>query len=71
MALDRNARRREQRRTDSRRDMIRHAYQMQGLYGGGREVTDELVADRANAMYGAYLKNDPISVTEVPAALAD
>ncbi|MCX5607196.1 hypothetical protein OHB39_06310 [Streptomyces sp. NBC_00047] len=66
----RNARRREQRRTDERQSMIRHAHTLQGIYGGDRDVTDDLVAERANSLYSGYLKDDPITVAEVPAALA-
>lgn len=70
----RNRRRREQRRAEARQRKARHAaFELcaWGAWSGDRpRATAADVARRANAMYGAYLKGDDITVQEGADALA-
>ncbi|MFB7169842.1 hypothetical protein ACFCYM_03280 [Streptomyces sp. NPDC056254] len=70
----RNRRRRETRRAKARQGKARHAAFELCAYGaweGDRpRATADDVARRANAMYGAYLKGDGITVQEGADALA-
>ncbi|WP_435191060.1 hypothetical protein [Streptomyces sp. bgisy126] len=71
---ERNRRRREARRAEARQGKARHAAFELCAYGaweGDRpRATAADVARRANAMYGAYLKGDDITVQEGADALA-
>ncbi|MFI8457654.1 hypothetical protein [Kitasatospora sp. NPDC085464] len=68
-----NERRRAKRRADSRARMARHAASELIAYGpwenGRPTATPASVAHRANGMYVAYLKGEPITTTEAAAAL--
>lgn len=70
----RNSRRRAKGRADARQAKARHAaFELcaWGAWDGDRpRATADDVARRANAMYGAYLKGDDITVQEGAAALA-
>ncbi|MGW0900552.1 hypothetical protein ACWD0G_26865 [Streptomyces goshikiensis] len=70
----RNQRRREQRRAEARQRKARHAaFELcaWGAWDGDRpRATAADVARKANAMYGAYLKGDDITVQEGADALA-
>ncbi|MFA7765385.1 hypothetical protein [Streptomyces sp. NRRL S-448] len=71
---ERNRRRREGRRAKARQGKARHAaFELcaYGAWSGDRPcATAADVAHRANAMYGAYLKGDDITVQEGADALA-
>ncbi|MFD6872928.1 MULTISPECIES: hypothetical protein [unclassified Streptomyces] len=70
----RNSRRRAKRRAEARQSKARHAaFELcaWGAWNGDRpRATAVDVAGRANAMYGAYLKGDDITVQEGADALA-
>lgn len=70
----RNSRRRAKRRAEARRSKARHAaFELcaWGVWDGDRpRATAADVARKANAMYGAYLKGDDITVQEGADALA-
>lgn len=70
----RNSRRRAKRRAEARQCKARHAaFELcaWGAWDGVRpRATADDVARRANAMYGAYLKGDDITVQEGADALA-
>lgn len=70
----RNSRRRAMRRAEARQHKARHAaFELcaWGAWNGNRpRATAADVARRANAVYGAYLKGDDITVQEGADALA-
>ncbi|MEU8512062.1 hypothetical protein AB0C76_10795 [Kitasatospora sp. NPDC048722] len=69
----RNERRRAQRKAEARSRMARHAAGLLVTFGpwkdGRPAATPADVARQANAMYGGYLKGEPITTTEGAAAL--
>ncbi|MFF2659301.1 hypothetical protein ACFVUH_18270 [Kitasatospora sp. NPDC058032] len=71
---DRNAARRAKRRAEGRARMIRHAAGELTTYGpwenGRPTATPADIARKANAMYGGYVKGEPITAGEAADTLA-